>query len=81
MSPRMVVGLLNIPAICKVYLKGGSDRTLVRVVEIAYQTCYLSQSQCTDTGQTSHSTDPITPGIWQGSHGSTKVKVTGIGKR
>ena len=33
---------------------------------------YLTQSQYTDTGPTSHSTDPITVGAWQGSHWSAK---------
>ena len=36
--------------------------------EVADQTFYLTQSQYTDTGPTSLSTDPITPGAWQGSH-------------
>ena len=35
--------------------------------EVADPTCYLIQSWYTDTGQTSSSTDPITPGTWQGS--------------
>ena len=35
---------------------------------IADQTFYLTQPQYTDTGLTSPSTDPITPGAWQGSH-------------
>ena len=38
--------------------------------EVADQTFYLTQSQYTDTGPTSPSADPITPGIWQGSHWS-----------
>ena len=29
-------------------------------IEIAYQTFYLTQSQCNDTGPTSPSVDPIT---------------------
>ena len=36
-------------------------------IEVADQTFYLTQSQYTDTGPTRHSTDPITPGAWQGS--------------
>ena len=36
----------------------------------ADQTLYLTQSQYTDTGPTSPSADPITPGAWQGSHWS-----------
>ena len=39
-------------------------------IEVADQTFYLTQSQYTDTGQTSPSADPITPGAWQGSHWS-----------
>ena len=36
-------------------------------IEVADQTFYLTQSQYTDTGPTSPSADPITPGAWQGS--------------
>ena len=36
-------------------------------IEVADQTFYLTQSQYTDTGPTSPSTDPIMPGAWQGS--------------
>ena len=39
-------------------------------IEVADPTFYLTQSQYTDTGPTSPSTDPITPGAWQGSHWS-----------
>ena len=39
-------------------------------IEVADQTFHLTQSQYTDTGPTSPSTDPITPGAWQGSHWS-----------
>ena len=35
--------------------------------EVADQTFYPTQSQYTDTGATSLSTDPITPGAWRGS--------------
>ena len=38
--------------------------------EVADQTFHLTQSQYTDTGPTSPSTDPITPSAWQGSHWS-----------
>ena len=38
--------------------------------EVADQTFYLIQSQYTDTGLTSPSADPITPGVWQGNHWS-----------
>ena len=40
-------------------------------IEVADQTFYLTQSQYTDTGPTSPSADPRTPGAWQGSHWST----------
>ena len=40
-------------------------------IEVADQTFHLTQSQYTDTGPTSPSTNPITPGAWQGSHWST----------
>ena len=39
-------------------------------IEVADQTFYLTQSQYTDTGPTSPSAGPITPGVWQGSHWS-----------
>ena len=42
-------------------------------IEAADQTFYLTQSQYTDTGPTSPSADPITPGAWQGSHWSANV--------
>ena len=41
-------------------------------IEVADQTFYLTQSQYTDTGPTSPSADPITPGAWQGSHSILK---------
>ena len=39
-------------------------------IEVADPTFYLTQSQYTDTGPTSPTADPITPGAWQGSHWS-----------
>ena len=42
-------------------------------IEVADQTVHLTQSQYTDTGPASPSTDPITPGVWQGSHRSANV--------
>ena len=54
------------------------------VIGVADQTFYLTQSQCTDTGLTSPSADPKTPGAWQVSHWSTNVFVTDMtrpGKR
>ena len=47
-------------------------------IEAADPTFRLTQSQCTDTGPTSPSADPITPGAWQGSHWSANFKVTGM---
>ena len=41
--------------------------------EAADPTFHLTQSQYTDTGPTSPSADPITPGAWQGSHWSANV--------
>ena len=41
-------------------------------IEAADQTFYLTQSKYTDTGPTSPSADPITPGFWQGSHWSAR---------
>ena len=35
-------------------------------IEAVDQTFYLTQSQYTDTGPTSPSADPRTPGVWQG---------------
>ena len=46
--------------------------------EAANQTFHLTQSQYTDTGPTSPSADPITPGAWQGSHWSANFEVTGM---
>ena len=42
-------------------------------IEVADQTFHLTQSQYTDTGPTSPSADPRTPGAWQGSHWSANV--------
>ena len=42
-------------------------------IEAADPTFHLTQSQYTDTGPTSPSADPITPGAWQGSHRSANV--------
>ena len=45
--------------------------------EVADQTCHFTQSQYTDTGPASPSTDAEMLG-WQGSHYSTGVKVSGL---
>ena len=47
-------------------------------IEVADQTFHLTQSQYTDTGPTSPSADPITPGARQGSHWSANFEVTGV---
>ena len=47
-------------------------------VEVADLTLHLIQSQYTDSGPTSPSTDPITPGAWQDSHWSANFLVTGM---
>ena len=47
-------------------------------IEAADPTFHLTQSQYTDTGPTSPSADPITPGAWQGSHWSANFSVTGM---
>ena len=47
-------------------------------IEVADQTLYLTQSQYTDTGPTSPSTDPRAPGTWQGSHWSDNFWVAGM---
>ena len=39
-------------------------------IEAADPAFHLTQSQYTDTGPTSPSADPITQGVWQGSHWS-----------
>ena len=47
-------------------------------IQVADPTFYLTQSQYTDTGPTSPSADPITPGAWQGSHWSANFQITGM---
>ena len=46
--------------------------------EVADPTFYPTQSQYTNTGPNSPTTDPITPGAWQGSHWSANLQVTGM---
>ena len=57
-----------------VYLRDRSAQTIVTCchteIEVADPTFHLTQSQYTDTGPTSPSADPITPGAMQGSHWS-----------
>ena len=47
-------------------------------IEAADPILHLTQSQYTDTGPTSPSTDPILSGAWQGSHWSANFEVTGM---
>ena len=47
-------------------------------IEVADPTFYLTQSLYADTGPTSPSADPITPGAWQGSHWSANFEVIGM---
>ena len=47
-------------------------------IEVADPTFHLTQLQYTDTGPTSPSAGPITPGAKQGSHWSADFKVTGM---
>ena len=64
------------------YLRDGSAQTILRAatleIEVADPTFYLTQSQYTDTGPTSPSADPVTPGAWQGSRWSANFEVTGM---
>ena len=47
-------------------------------IAVSDQTFYLTQSQYTDTGPTSPSAEPNTPGAWQGSHWNANFEVTGM---
>ena len=47
-------------------------------IEVADPTFYLTQSQYTDTGPISPSTDPVMSGTWQGSQWSANFEVTGM---
>ena len=64
------------------YLRDGSAQTILTCchteIRAADQTFYLTQSQYTDTGPTSPSADPITPGAWQGRHWSANFLVPGM---
>ena len=53
------------PSNMLVHLRDGSAQTVgcaATLIDVADQTFHLTQSQYTDTGPTSPSTDPITPG-------------------
>ena len=73
-QPQTALGfvgwLLNVPATCEcISWTNLLDCTCCHTeIEVTDQTFHLTQSQYTDTGPTSPSTDPITPGAWQGSH-------------
>ena len=47
-------------------------------IKVTGQIFHLTQSQYTDTEPTSPSTDPISPGTWQGSHWRANFQVTGM---
>ena len=47
-------------------------------IEVVDQTFYLTRSQYTDSGPTSSSADPTTPGAWQGSHWIANFEITGM---
>ena len=70
----VVCWLLNVPATSYSVYQGriySDNFTCCHTeIEVADQTFYLTQSQYTDTGPTSPSADPITPGAWQGNHWS-----------
>ena len=71
----LFVCLLNEPATCECI--SGTD-LLSTETEVADPTLHLTQSQYTDTGPTSPSAGPITPGAWQDSHWSVNFEVTGM---
>ena len=60
----------------------GSAQTILRAAtlrqKLQIERSSSPQSQYTDTGPTSPSADPITPGAWQGSHWSANFEVTGM---
>ena len=55
-----------------------SDNFTCCHTETSCRSNYLTQSQYTDTGPTSPSTDTVMPGAWQGSHWSANFLVTGM---
>ena len=67
------------PSNVLVYPGDGSAQTRVGTATLrqgADQTCYLIQTQFTYTELTTPSTDPVTPGNWQGRQWSTKGEKT-----
>ena len=68
----LVVGLLNIPATCKVYLRDESVLISVRVTTLIYKSLIIpSHQKYIDTGQTSLDTDPIMTATWLGNQLNT----------
>ena len=65
-----------------VYLRDGSAQTIVRAAtlrqKLKIKLSTTPSHSNSDTGPTSTSADPITPGAWQGSHGSANFEVTGM---
>ena len=51
------------------------DTTMRQKLQIKH---IISHGKSFDTGPTSPSTDPIMPGVWQGSHQSFSFSVTGV---
>ena len=73
----VVVWFAARPSNMTVYLRDGSAATLRQKVKINpasspndWRRPIQSQSRCTDTGPTSPSPTPPTPGVWQSSHWS-----------
>ena len=66
----------------QVYLRDGFAQTTVCAATLRekfqIKIFYLTQSQYTETGPTSPSVDPITPGGWQGSYWSASFSLTGM---
>ena len=71
----VVCWLVDVPATCYSVSQGPicpNNCTCYHTeIEPADQTFYLTQLQYTDTRPTNPSTDPVTPGAWQGSYWST----------
>ena len=63
---RFVVWLVaNVPATSQGRICSDNFTCCHTEIEVADPTFYLTQSQYTDTGPTSPSADPITPGAWR----------------
>ena len=72
-------GLLSVSAACQVQFRSSCALTVSHTgtVRKKVQTRYLVQSEYTNTRPTSPSSDPIMPGLLQGSHKSVHFSVTG----